>query len=556
MDIKDHIGRLVVQALGEAQSSKALPATPEHAIPIERPQNPDHGDFSCSLPLKLARPLGKSPMSIAETLVPLISPDDKVQQVWAAPPGFINFALSPAWLREQVDVIRNAGMYYGASAIGAGQQVQVEFVSVNPTGPIHVGHARCAVFGSALAEVLAAAGFEVQREYYFNDAGTQMDRFNQSLFARYVQQSGRTAELPEDGYQGEYMVALAAEIRAAHGDKYMQMPEEDAVVEVGRLGLERMVDTAQADMKDLRVEYDNWFKENSLYSGGQFDKAMTLLRDAGYLIERDGATWFKSTALGDENDKVFVRSTGAPTYFATDVAYHYNKFFERRFDKVIDVVGADHQGHVPFMKLVPTALGVEPDRLELRVVQIVTLKRGGETVRASKRTGDLITLRELVDEVGADACRYFFLSRSPESQMEFDLKLAVEQSNENPVYYVQYAHARIAGILRLAKERGIDHRDGDLALLGEDVELGLIRKMLELPELIETMAHKLEPHHLPHYAVELATAFHLFYDTCRVVSSAPEDAEITKARVMLVEAAKVALARCLALMIMDAPEQM
>ena len=385
--------------------------------------------------------------------MPLVPSDDTVGRVWAAPPGFINFALSPAWLREQVDVIRDAGTSYGASAIGAGQRVQVEFVSVNPTGPIHVGHARGAVFGSALAEVLAAAGFDVQKEYYFNDAGTQMDRFNQSLFARYVQESGGEAELPEDGYQGEYMVELAREIKAANGDRYLQMPEEEAAVELGRLGLERMVDTAKADMRDLRVEYDNWFTENSLYSDGQFDRAMTLLRKAGYLTERDGATWFKSTALGDENDKVFVRSNGALTYFATDVAYHY-KFFERRFDKIIDVVGADHQGHVPFMKLVPTALGVDPDRLELRVMQLVTLKRGGETVRPSKRTGELITLRELVDEVGADACRYFFLSRSPESQMEFDLELAAEQSNENPVYYVQYAHARIAGILRLARERG------------------------------------------------------------------------------------------------------
>ena len=321
-------------------------------------------------------------------------------------------------------------------------------MSVNPTGPIHVGHARGAVFGSALAEVLAAGGYDVQREYYFNDAGSQMDRFNLSLLARYLQQHGREAQVPEDGYVGEYMVDLAREIAGEVGEKFLDAPEDEAAAGVGALGLRRMTAVARDDMRDLRVVYDNWFTERSLYENGQFDRAMALLDEAGLLVRRDGATWFRSSSLGDDDDKVMVRSNGAPTYFATDIAYHYNKLLERRFDRVVDVLGADHQGHVRFMSTVPTALGVDRDRLDLVVYQIVSIRRGDSAVRFSKRAGEIVTLRELVEEVGADACRFFFLARSPQSQMEFDVELAKKQSDENPVYYVQYAHARIAGILR------------------------------------------------------------------------------------------------------------
>ena len=556
MTIRDQIGQLLRGALEEAQRRRLVPAATLEDPPIERPQDPEHGDFASSAPLKLARPTRTDPMAIAETLASLIPAEGPLGRVWTARPGFINFSLSSSWLAEQVAAIRQAGDTYGNVDIGAGQRVQVEFVSVNPTGPIHVGHARGAVFGSALANVLEAAGYEVEREYYFNDAGSQMDRFNQSLYARYLQQLGREAQLPADGYQGEYMVDLAREIKEEQGEKYLSMPEEEAVAGLGELGLKRMIDAARVDMRDLRVNYDNWFNERSLFAGGQYERAMKLLDKGGYLTRRDGATWFKSTALGDDEDKVLVRSSGAPTYFATDVAYHYNKFFERHFDRVINVLGADHQGHVRFMRTVPAALEVPSERLDLIIYQLVTLKRGGKTVRVSKRTGDLITLRELVEEVGPDPCRYFFLSRSPESQMEFDLELAKKQSSENPVYYIQYAHARISSILRLARDREIDYGKGDLSLLGHEAELALIRKMVTLPELIESMARSLEPHHLPHYAVELATAFHWFYERCRVVSSAPEDLELTRARLRLVEAAKFVLARCLNLMAMEAPEEM
>ena len=556
MSIQDRISRLLAEALLRAQQDEVLPLVELPEPGVERPQKPEHGDFACALPLRLARSMRMSPMAIAGHVVERVEADESIERVWVAPPGFVNFSLAPSWLASRTGDILEAGPSYGGSDLGAGRRVQVEFVSVNPTGPLHVGHARGAVFGSALANVLEAAGYDVQREYYVNDAGNQIDTFGRSLLARYLQLWGRDAPLPEDGYRGEYMLDIAADLKGEVGDRFLDADDTEAAAELGGLGVGRMIDRIRADMSHIRVTYDEWFSERSLYEKGQYDRAMALLAERGHLAERDGATWFGSEALGDDKDRVLVRRNGSPTYLAADVAYHLNKFIERGFDQVIDVWGADHQGQVPSMKAVAKALGVDSDRLTLLIYQLVTLKRGGETGRASKRSGDIVTLRELIDEVGADACRFFFLSRSPESQMEFDIDLAKEQSAENPVYYVQYAHARIAGILRLAAERGIDFSDGDLSLLVHEAELSLIRKMLQLPELIEQMAAALEPHHLPHYSVELATAFQRFYERCRVVSSLPEELELSKARLRLAEAARTTLARCLDLMSMDAPEEM
>lgn len=556
MSIQSHIAQLVKRALEDAQQQDLLPAAQVEEPPIERPQNPTHGDFASSIALKLARAMRMDPMTIAEKLVSLIPADESVETVRAERPGFINFSLRPGWLAQQVDAIREAGPAYGNTSIGAGQRVQVEYVSVNPTGPLHVAHARGGVIGSALVNILRAAGFDVTSEYYFNDAGAQIEHFKRSVYVRYQQLFDIPAEFPPDGYHGAYVIDLAREIKEEEGRRFLDMPEREAIDQIGKIGLQKIMAAIGEDVARLRISFDVWFNEASLYTEGQFEKAMRLLRERGFITERDGAVWFTSTALGDEKDKVLVRSNGIPTYFASDVAYHYNKFIERKFDHVVNVWGADHQGHAAFLKAVIQALGIPPERLTLIINQIVTLKRGGELVRLSKRTGDMITLKEVIDEVGADACRYFFLSRSAESQMEFDLELAKQQSMDNPVYYIQYAHARIASILRLASDRGIDYADGDLSLLRDEAELALIRKMLELPELIEMMARNLEPHHLPHYALELATAFHWFYQQCRVVSSAPEDAGITRARLKLVEATKTSLARCLELMIMEAPEQM
>ena len=553
---RDIITQLLTGAVETARQQGILPAAAPPEVIVERPQNPEHGDFASNLPLRLARSTGMSPLEIAEKLVPLVASDDAVERVWVAPPGFLNFALRPAWLQRQVEEINQAGERYGNVDTGKGQRVQVEFVSVNPTGPAHVGHARGAVLGSALASVLSAAGFDVTREYYVNDAGSQMDIFYASLYARYAQALGHDDEVPSGGYQGAYLVELGKGLSEEFGTRFAELPREQGVAEIGAIGLERMLALIRAELERLGVTFDVWFHERDLFTNKQYERAMQIIRDKGYTAQREGALWFTSTALGEDKDNVLVRSTGQPTYFASDVAYHFNKFTERKFDRVIDIWGADHQGHVPRMKVVLNALGIDPERLTIIISQLVTLRRAGEVVRASKRTGEMVTLNELVDEVGADACRYFFLARAAESQMEFDLELAVKESSDNPVYYVQYAHARIASILRLAQERGITGDDGDVSLLTHEAELALIRKMAMLPELVDTIAQTLAPHHLPHYASELATAFHWFYDHCRVVSSESGEEALTKARLRLCEASKTVLARTLGLMGMTAPEQM
>ena len=560
MIVRDQIAELVRQALDSAQASDALPRVDIDDIAVERPQNSEHGDFATSLPLKLARPMRMNPLHIAERIADNLpngsEGTDLLQSATVARPGFINFTLKRSWLQEQVEGVRTSGGEFGNIAVGEGQKIQVEFVSANPVGPLHIAHARGGVIGSALANILAAAGFEVTREYYFNDAGAQIGHFARTLHARYLQQCGKDAEVPEDGYHGEYMVDLAREIFDEEGERLLGVPEAEAIDLLGELGVAKFMARIREDLVNLRIEFDEWFNEKTLFVNGQFEDSMALMREKGFVTEREGAVWFASTLLGDDKDKVLVRGNGIPTYFASDVAYHYNKFFEREFDRVINIWGADHQGHALFMKALVAALGLAPEKLTLIINQLVTLKRGGETVRLSKRTGDIITLREVIEEVGADACRYFFLSRAAESQMEFDLVLAKEQSQENPVYYIQYAHARIASILRLAEERGLDYTDGDVSLLTHEAELALIRKMLELPELIGMMANNLEAHHLPHYASDLATAFHWFYQNCRVVSGVDGEEDISKARLKLVDAARVVLARCLSLMVMDAPEKM
>ena len=556
MTLTDRVRDLLTDALCAAQAEGRLPDVPVDEVTVERPQNPEHGDFATSTPLKLARAMRRNPFDIAEAIASSTETGGILASAEAARPGFVNIRLNPAWLAEQVDAIRQAGGSYGSVDDGAGTRVQVEFVSVNPTGPIHVGHGRGAVFGSALASVLEAAGYDVQREYYINDAGNQMDKFNRSVYARYAQGFGQEAEVPEDGYSGDYLVDLAADLREEFGGKYLEMDEGRAVSEIGDIGMRRMIDAIREDMKRLEVRYDEWFSERSLYESGRFETAMDMLDEKDLTVERDGAKWFATTKLGDDKDKVLIRQTGAPTYFASDVAYHYDKFLVRGFDRVINIWGADHQGQVPFMQQLADVLGVSRESLVLLIYQLVTLKSGGEAVRFSKRAGQIVTLRELVEEVGADACRFFFLQRAPDSQMEFDIELAKEQSDKNPVYYIQYAHARIASILRLADERGIDYADGDVSLLTHEAELSLVRAMLRLPELISMMARNLEPHHLTYYSMDLATGFHNFYQQCRVVSSDPADADITKARLKLCDATRTVLARCLTLMGMSAPEAM
>ncbi|HAI08443.1 MAG TPA: arginine--tRNA ligase [Dehalococcoidia bacterium] len=550
------VRELVSQAVQQAQNDGLLQLETTPEIQIERPGKLENGDFATSLPLRLARATRINPLQLAESLVQLIPACDEIEKVVAAHPGFINFYLKDSWVQKQVEEVRRAGNDYGTGDLGQGQKMMVEYVSVNPTGPVHVGHARGAVLGSALANILSAAGYRVTQEYYVNDAGTQMQAFYGSVYARYLQSLGQEAAMPANGYAGEYIADLAEEIAESEGTRFIGMDEAQALREMGDIAREKMIDLIRDDLTQIGVGFDNWFSERTLFDQGDYDRALQVLKDKEFLSERENAVWFNSTQLGDDKDNVVIRSSGEPTYFASDIAYHYNKFVVREFQSVVDIWGADHQGHVPRMKSAVAALGIEPERLTVLISQMVTLKRGDEVVRASKRTGDFVTLRELTDEVGADACRYFFLARTPSTQMEFDLELAKQESSENPVYYVQYGHARIASILNSAREQNIDWSAGDVSLLTHPSELSLIRTMLRLPELVEQMARALEPHQLPHYTMELATAFHWFYENCRVISSHEEDAQMNLARLKLVESAQIVFRRSLELMGMSAPERM
>ena len=551
--LKQTITELIKKAIIAARQAGKLPELTLPEIAVERPQNPEHGDYASSISLKLARAVGTSPLAIANEIAGFIKPSAEIENVTVAPPGFINFTLKNDWLTQQVDSILKDGDTYGNIELGQGKRIQIEFVSVNPTGPLHVGHGRGAILGSTLANALNSAGYSVEKEYYINDAGNQIDSFRRSLYARYLQATGKEAEMPADGYLGNYIIDMVREIIAEEGEKLGKLSGEGLITRLGKIGMEKMLGRIKADLELLEVTFDVWFSEQSLYDNQQYQAAISILKQGGYIAEKEGAIWFVSTALGEDKDNVVVRTDGTPTYFATDIGYHYNKFLERRFDRVIDIWGADHMGHVSRMKAVVGALGIDPEQLTVIISQMVTLRSGGEVVKISKRSGDIITLRELVEEVGADACRFFFLSRTADSQMDFDLELAKKQSADNPVYYVQYAHARIASILRVAQEKGADSGDGDVSLLTTEPELILIRKMLLLPEIIETIAQTLEPHHLTYYAQDLATVFHSFYMQCRVVS---DDKAMTAARLKLVRAAKLVLGRTLNLMGMTAPEKM
>ena len=544
---------LLAEAVKQSQASGRLPAVNVPEITLERPQNPAHGDYSSNISLKLARPLGMNPMAIAKEIAASIASSNEIEHISIAPPGFINFTLKPGWLTEQVEAVIKEKADYGRIDYGNNSRIQIEFVSVNPTGPLHVGHGRGAIIGSTLANVMKLAGYDVETEYYINDAGAQIIAFYRSLYARYIQQLGGKAEMPENGYMGAYMIDLANEIITEKGDIYFKMAPAEALAALGQVGLVKMIDEIKKDLETVGVTFDVWFSEKSLLTNGEYDKVMSLLKQGRFIAEKEGATWFVSTSLGEDKDNVIVRGDGTPTYFATDIAYHYNKFVERQFDKVIDIWGADHQGHVSRMKAVCSALGINPDRLTVILSQLVTLRRGKELVKISKRTGDIITLKEVVNEVGADACRFIFLYRSADAQMDFDLELAKKESPDNPVYYVQYAHARIASIMRLAEEKQIDFSGGNIALLTGEPEQTLIRKIVQLPEIIEMVVQTLGPHHLAFYAQDLANVFHGFYNQCRVVT---EDEEVTKARLKLVQAAQIALAQTLRLMGMSVRDRM
>jgi len=555
---RDLVGELVRNALELAQADGALPPIPPIELRIERPKEREHGDYSCNVALRLASAVRMPPMDVASAIAQRIMRTEPIADVDVARPGFINVTLDAEWQRNLLLAVIDAGDQWGRVDQGSGHRVQVEFVSANPTGPLQVGNGRGAVLGDALASVLDAAGFEVQREYYVNDAGAQIRLFGRTLFARYQQQFGREVPLPEGGYQGAYMVDVARQLKEESGDRWLQS-SEDPPAELSERGLQLMIEQIRDDLALLRVEFDHWQRESALYDGGNgsstYDVAMDRLRSGSFVIEKEGAVWFRFEDLGEDKDNVLIRSSGEPTYFASDVAYHYDKFLTREFDTVIDVWGADHQGHVARTKAAVSAVGGDGDALEVLLYQLVHLRRGDERVRMSKRTGEIVTLRELIEEVGADAARFFMLQRSADAQMDFDLAAAASADpRQNPASYVKYAHARCASVLRNAADAELAPSVDHLDLLVEEQESVLIGEILRLPELVADMAARREPHHLTYYAQSLAQAFTQFYDALRIV--VPEEPEQSGARLTLTQASQAALAATLRLIGVDAPDEM
>ncbi len=558
--IRNDIAEFVALAIKNAQTAGALPAFDPPAIEIGRPKDAAHGDYTTSVAMQAARLARMAPLAIGQAIAAHLPPTDTVDRVEVVPPGFINFRLSAAWLAGQVAEIEAAAGSYGGVDLGAGKTCQVEFISANPTGPLHMGSARNAVLGDALASILAAAGWQVQREYYVNDAGTQMRTFAETLYRRYLQAFGQDAPLESHHYQGAYMVDLAQELVAEYGERFLDLSSEEAVNALSEIGREKVLVWIQKAAGRLGIRFDRWYSERSLYEpGGVFEHVIADLRARGLTEVKDGAEWLRTQTFGSDRDEVLIRSTGQPGYYASDVAYHYDKFVLRGFDRVIDVWAVDHQNQARRMPHLMQALGLDPKRLDIVLYDLVRLYRDGQEVKLSKRSGDIITVDEVVEEVGADAVRIMLLTRSNQAVMDFDLNLAMQQKDENPVFYVQYAHARMASILRKAVEAGLPASRwaaGSLDLLRHPAELTLLRKMAELPEIIEKAATQLAPHSLVFYVMDLAGTFHGFYRDCRVISSEPADADLTCARLRLVAATKAVFARVLGLLGVTAPESM
>ncbi|NOZ57727.1 MAG: arginine--tRNA ligase [Calditrichaeota bacterium] len=526
----------------------------EDKVPLERPKLAEHGDLASSVAMELARTLRRAPRQIAEELVQKISWDPfYVASVEVAGPGFVNFRYGAGYLRQAVREILEAGEAFGRSDWGGGKRIQFEFVSANPTGPLNVVSARAAAVGDVLASLHEAVGYKVEREYYVNDAGRQVRLLGQSVSSRYMSLLGLDEPFPEEGYHGDYVKDLAREIVESYGDKFAKMPAEQRHRELAQIALEKMIAQHQEAMKAYRVQFDVWFRESKLRESKEHEKVLAYFAEKGLSYEKDGAIWFRATQFGDEKDRVLVTREGEPTYFLVDIAYHRNKF-ERGFDIVHDLWGPDHHGYIPRMKAAVQALGIEPERFQVSIIQQVNLLRGGELVKMSKRAGQIIEMKELIEEVGVDVARFFFLMRRISAPLDFDIDLAKKQSDENPVYYVQYAHARICNILRYAEERGVSlPAEANLELLREPEEFDVVKKMLEYPDVISGAARFLEPHRLTTYLQELAASFHRFYHEHRVVS---DDADLTAARLELTRAVRVVLANGLKMMNVTAPERM
>ncbi len=535
---------------------KAFPEAEMPAFLVEAPKADAHGDFSTNAAMLLTKPLRRAPRDIAAVILENMPENELVLRTEVAGPGFINFYLNPNWIYGTLSDIEERGENFGRVTDGSGKKVMVEFVSANPTGPMHMGNARGGAIGDSLAALLDMAGWDVSREFYLNDAGAQIEKFGMSLEARYLQILTGVEDFPEDGYQGADIMELAQAYIDNGGKNLLQAESAERRCALVEFALPKNIAKMQADLAKYRISYDTWYRESELYKSGEVEETIKLLTERGLTYEKEDAVWFKSTEFGAEKDDVLVRANGIPTYFAADIAYHRNKLAGRNFDLAINIWGADHHGHIARMKGAMEALGISGDRLHVITMQLVRLVEKGEVVRMSKRTGRMITLSDLLDEIGVDAARFFFNLRQAGSHFEFDLGLAVEQSNDNPVFYVQYAYARICSIIRLLAEEGTkvqSVKDIDCTLLSDEHERALIKKLAEFPEEIRVAAAAFEPSRITRYAMDSAALFHSFYNACHVRT---EDAALSAARLALVEATRVVLANALRMLSVSAPKKM
>ncbi|HEY4602144.1 MAG TPA: arginine--tRNA ligase [Cerasibacillus sp.] len=522
-------------------------------IILEKPKSKEHGDYATNIAMQLTKIAKQAPRKTAEAIVEHFT-SEHVTKVDIAGPGFINFFIDHAFLTKLVPSILQAGDNYGRSEAGEGERIQIEFVSANPTGDLHLGHARGAAYGDALCNVLDVAGYDVEREYYINDAGNQIDQLAHSVEARYMQALGKDWDIPEDGYHGKDVQKFGQELKERDGDKWVHVAEEERLKYFRQYGLERELDKIKQDLAAFGVTFDNWFSETTLYEDKKIDEALDRLRESNLVYEQDGATWFKTTAYKDDKDRVLVKSDGSYTYLTPDIAYHKDKL-DRGFNTLINIWGADHHGYIPRMKAAIQALGYDEDTLEVAVIQMVNLYEDGERVKMSKRTGKAVTLRQLMEEVGKDAMRYFFSMRSGDSHLDFDMDLARSQSNENPVYYVQYAHARICTLLKQADKKGFMVDETlDYSLLTSEKEEELLVKLGEFPQMIAEAAEKRTPHKVTQYVFDLSTLLHSFYNAEKVLDE--ENRELTSARLALMEAVKITIANALRIIGVSAPESM
>lgn len=554
MEVREELEILIEEARKKAIADGALPEG-DYA-PVQRPEIPkmkNFGDYSTNAAMQWSKTAHLSPRAIAEILVKYIT-SPMISSVNIAGAGFINFFLSENTIYRELQQILATGASYGDLPKDKKDRILVEYVSANPTGPLHIGHARGAAYGSALVNLLRAAGYDVLSEYYVNDAGNQIEHLAESVNARYLQLLGKDAEVPEDGYHGHDIVETAQSIIDREGDKYLSMKESDRLTVFKKVALEEKLSILKKDLTDFHVSFDQWFSEKSLYPD-QVNAAIDILKDKGKLYEKDGAWWLRTTDNGDDKDRVVIRANGVPTYFCSDIAYIPNKI-SRGYNKLIDIWGADHHGYIIRIHSAMKFLGYDPNDFEIMLLQMVTLLRDGEAVKMSKRTGEAVSLRELMDEVGCDAARYFFCSRTLDSQMDFDINLAKKHSADNPVYYIQYAHARIHSLFHQAKDAGVtwgDWTNTNFTLLKEDCEIGLIKKMENYRTLIAGAAEERAPHRIANYAYELAGLFHHFYKECRILGVDPE---LTKARLGLITAVQYVLVHGLNILGISAPKHM